>query len=209
VSLRFAFGRVLPTALALVLVAAGATACGGSSSSGSGAGANEGSSTPDSSQGASAAEWSQSFCTDAQKWRTSLQKAAATLKRGQSSKASANAALNGAKSATTLFAQQLSTLGPPPGGQQAVQQLKLYGQRLRYDNQNLQGEWSTPAGNAQALALDRDREGDVDHDGEAAPASRRLHQAASPELEAATGVREQRHVYDRVRKDLNPSTTVS
>jgi hypothetical protein len=152
VSLRFAFGRVLPTALALVLVAAGTTACGGSSSSGSGAGANEGSSTPDSSQGASAAEWSQSFCTDAQKWRTSLQKASATLKRGQSSKASANVALNDAKSATTLFAQQLSTLGPPPGGQQAVQQLKLYGQRLRYDNQNLQGEWSTPAGNAQALA---------------------------------------------------------
>jgi hypothetical protein len=152
VSLRFAFGRVLPTALALVLVAAGTTACGGSSSSGSGAEANEGSSTLDSSQGASAAGWSQSFCTDAQKWRTSLQKAAATLKRGQSSKASANAALNDAKSATTLFAQQLSTLGPPPGGQQAVQQLKLYGQRLRYDNQNLQGEWSTPAGNAQALA---------------------------------------------------------
>jgi hypothetical protein len=152
VSLRFAFGRVLPTALALVLVAAGTTACGGSSSSGSGAGANEGSSTPDSSQGASAAEWSQSFCTDAQKWRTSLQNAAATLKRGQSSKASASVALNDAKSATTLFAQQLSTLGPPPGGQQAVQQLKLYGQRLRYDNQNLEGEWSTPAGNAQALA---------------------------------------------------------
>ena len=151
-SLRFAFGRVLPTALALVLVAAGTTACGGSSSSGSGAGANEGSSTPDSSQGASAAEWSQSFCTDAQKWRTSLQNAAATLKRGQSSKASASVALNDAKSATTLFAQQLSTLGPPPGGQQAVQQLKLYGQRLRYDNQNLEGEWSTPAGNAQALA---------------------------------------------------------
>lgn len=152
-SRRFAFGRVLPTALALVLVAAGTTACGGSSSSGSGdAGANEGSSPPASSQGASAAEWSQSFCTDAQKWRTSLQKAAATLKRGQSSKASANAALNDAKSATTLFAQQLSTLGPPPGGQQAVQQLKLYGQRLRYDNQNLQGEWSAPAGNAQALA---------------------------------------------------------
>jgi hypothetical protein len=153
VSFRFTFGRVLPTVGAAVLVAAATTACGGGSGSGNGgAGANETSSTQASSQGASAADWTQSFCTDTHKWRTSLQKAAATLKASPGSKTTANAALNDAKSATILFAQQLSTLGPPPGGQQATQQLKLYGQRLRYDNQNVQGEWNSPAGNAQALA---------------------------------------------------------
>jgi hypothetical protein len=147
-SSRFRFGRILPTALALILVLVAATACGSSTSTE----ANEASASSQTSSGDSAAEWSESFCTYARAWETSLRKAATNLKAHPSSKASASAALNGAKSATILFSQQLSTLGPPPGAQQAAQQLKLYGQRLEFDNQNLQGEWSAPAGNAQALA---------------------------------------------------------
>lgn len=148
-SSRFRFDRTLPTALALILVLVAATACGSSSTSTE---ANEASTSSQTSSSDSAAKWSESFCTYAQAWETSLRKAATNLKARPGSKASASAALNGAKSATILFSQQLSTLGPPPGAQQAAQQLKLYGQRLEFDNQNLQGDWSAPAGNAQALA---------------------------------------------------------
>ena len=146
------FGLVFATAITLVLVAMATSACGGGSNNGGGGGANDVTPTQAPSGGASAAMWTQSFCTSAQAWKTSLRKAAATLKSAPHSRATANAALYDAKSATTLFAHELSTLGAPPGGQQAVQQLKLYGQRLRYDNQNLQGEWSASAANAQALA---------------------------------------------------------
>jgi hypothetical protein len=142
-------GTQIAVALAVTAIAAG---CGGSNKSSQQTSTSASSSQPSSQVSATASAWAGSFCGYAKAWKTSLQHAAATLKTSHS-RGSATAALNTAKSATTLFSNQLSALGAPPGvgAQQATQQLRLYGQRLRYSNQNLQGELNTSSSSTSEL----------------------------------------------------------
>jgi hypothetical protein len=141
------FSRI---ALALAIVAATSAGCGGSSKSSSHIPSTS-ATTPSSSQGSSTARaWAGTFCGYAKTWKTSLKQAAATLKTSRT-RGSATAALDTAKSATLLFSNRLAALGPPPGEQQAAQQLRTYGQRLKYSNQNLEGELSGSSSSTSAL----------------------------------------------------------
>ena len=114
--------------------------------------ASPSSSQPSSQASATASAWAGSFCGYAQAWKTSLQHASARLKTSHSP-GTATVALNTAKSATLLFSNQLSVLGAPPGAgaQQATHQLRLYGQRLKYSNQNLQGEFNASSSTTSEL----------------------------------------------------------
>jgi hypothetical protein len=130
-------------AVALAIVAGVAGGCGGGNKSSPPTPASSSSSQSSSQASTTASAWAGSFCGYAQAWKTSLQHAAATLKSSHT-RGGATAALDTAKSATLLFSNQLSALGAPPGAgaQQATQQLRVYGQRLKYSNQNLQGEFN-------------------------------------------------------------------
>ena len=136
------------TALAVAAVGAIAAGCGG--------GGNSSETTSPrpaqtSTQGASDANaWAASFCGYAKTWERSLQGAATTLKASNSS-ANATSALRTAKTSTTLFSQQLNRLGPPPGGEQAAQQIRQYGNRLKTSNQTLQGIQSEPSDSSSEL----------------------------------------------------------
>jgi hypothetical protein len=138
-------------AVALAILAAIAGGCGGGNKSSQPTSASSSSSQPSSQASATASAWAGSFCGYAQAWKTSLQHASVKLKTH--SRGTATAALNTAKSATLLFSNQLSVLGAPPGAgaQQATQQLRLYGQRLNYSNQNLQGEFNASSSTTSEL----------------------------------------------------------
>ena len=139
-------------AVALAILAAIASGCGGGSKSSQPTSASPSSSQPSSQASATASAWAGSFCGYAQAWKTSLQHASARLKTSHSP-GTATVALNTAKSATLLFSNQLSVLGAPPGAgaQQATHQLRLYGQRLKYSNQNLQGEFNASSSTTSEL----------------------------------------------------------
>jgi hypothetical protein len=134
------------------LVAVIAAGCGGGGNSNQAAPASTASTQSSSGGSSSASAWAASFCGYAQTWKTSLQKAGATLKTSNSSTTTA-AALNSAKSANILFQQQLSRMGPPEGAsQQVTQQLRSYGGRLKSTNQSLQGLLSEPTNSASESA---------------------------------------------------------
>jgi hypothetical protein len=142
---------LLGAAVATALLAATAAGCGsGSSSDDSAAPATTTSSS--SSTSANADDWAKSFCTYTTSGKTSLQKTATTFKSSTKTTASMNTAIAGAKTATTLFAQQLATLGAPPGAQNASHQLRTYASRIKDSAQNLKGTWSTSTNDAAGVA---------------------------------------------------------
>jgi hypothetical protein len=147
--------RWLLAGAATALLAITAAGCGGGSSSSSSTNDNGGSDTTASSSSTSstnADKWAESFCTYTSTWETSLKKTATQFKSSSKSTESVNAALDSAKTSTTLFAHQLSALGTPPGAQNASGQLRTYAGRLKSSAENLKGTWSAPTSSASESA---------------------------------------------------------